>query len=263
MFGEIQREYLRAEGKSKLPFVVCTIGVSPAQSATDRPQGFPYHHLLWVTRGEGKFTVGGQSRCLGPGEGFFCCREVPHSYARLSPDFSTCWLTFLGGEGALDYYRAEPAFFFTVTPDLTASFDQLLALCQGNSTLLSRSAAGYAWLTEWLEQVFAPSESPAAMIHQYMETHFGEALTLEEIGAQVRMDRFALCRYYKENQGVTVMEELKRIRIAKAKQFLRYAPCSVEEVGRLCGYMSPSYFGKIFREETGRSPGEYRARHRR
>ena len=41
------------------------------------------------------------------------------------------------------------------------------------------------------------------------------------------------------------------------------ASCPIDEVGALCGYMNPSYFGKVFREETGQTPREYREKHRR
>ena len=54
------------------------------------------------------------------------------------------------------------------------------------------------------------------------------------------------------------MEELKQIRIAKAKELLRFGSDRIEEVGRQCGYESASYFGKQFREVVGCSPGEYR-----
>lgn len=263
MFAEIRKDYVAPDAPCPLPFVVCTIGRSESQNAVQRPKGFPYHHVLWVSRGEGLIWVAGQARMLSQGEGFFCKKGVPHSYARSGDAFSTRWITFLGGEGALDYYHAPEYFFFRVSASLIASTAELDALCAGSSTVVSRSAAGYSWLTEWLGAEFAPAATPAARVRQFLEEHFAQPLTLEEIGAQVDMSRFALCRYYRESQGITVMEQLKRIRIAKAKQFLRYASCSIEEVGQLCGYDSPSYFGKLFREETGRSPREYRARRRR
>ena len=52
----------------------------------------------------------------------------------------------------------------------------------------------------------------------------------------------------------------EKIRIAKAKQLLNQVPLRAQEVGRMCGFDSTSYFCK-FREETGRTPLEYRKRH--
>lgn len=260
MFAEIRKEYLSARGAA-LPFVVCTVGENPHQGLVSRPQGFAHHHMLWVQAGAGIFRVGGQSRVLTAGMGLFCRRGVPHGYEREGPLLHTRWVTFLGAEGALDYYAAGDYFFFQTTPALAEATARLDEACQGGSTPLSRSAAGYQWLTDWLRAEFEPAVSPAARIRQYLEAHFAEPLTLDEIAAQVHMGRYALCRYYQRDQGTTVMEQLKKIRVAKAKQFLRYASLPIEEVGRLCGYSSPSYFGKQFREETGRSPRAYRAQH--
>lgn len=263
MFAEIQEAYRRPDMPCALPFVVCTVGQSPTQSPIHRPEGYYFQHVLWVERGQGIFQINGQTRELNAGEGFFCKKNVPHSYERSGATFETRWVTFLGGEGVMNYYHVPDHFFFQASPSLVASTMELENLCLGNSTIISRSAAGYTWLTEWLGAEFAPSATPAALVRQYLENHFSEPLTLEEISAQVHMNRFALCRYYHETQGISVMEQLKRIRVAKAKQFLRYASCSIEEVGIMCGYASPSYFGKIFREETGRTPREYREQHRR
>lgn len=146
---------------------------------------------------------------------------------------------------------------------MIASADELERLCQGDSTVLSRSAAGYGWLTEWLSSMFEASPSPISTVRRFLEVHFAQPLTLEEIAGQAHMDRFTLCRCYKEKRGRTVMEDLRHIRIAKAKQYLQHTASPIEEIGRLCGYESHSYFGKVFREETGCSPRAYREAHKK
>ena len=258
MFAEIRKDYLDAGAVCPLAFVLCTIGRSPTQGTMRRPEGFVYHHVIWVEQGEGLFVANGQTRRLGPGEGMFCRKDVPHSYEAGDHGLATRWVTFLGGEGVLEYYRVPEAFFFHVTPALSASTTELGELCAGNSTIISRSAAGYTWLTEWLGTEFAPNATLAFRVLQYLETHFAEPVTLDEVAEAVQMNRYSLCRQFAKEQKHTVMEQLKRIRIAKAKQFLRYTTFSIEEIGKMSGYADPSYFGKLFRMETGRSPGEYR-----
>lgn len=261
MFAEIDREFLRADRPCPLATVVCTIGRSDMQLPQHRPQGCVSHHLIWVEKGEGIFRTEGESRILGPGEGLFCRRDVPHSYERTGQDFATRWFTFLGCEGLLDYFGVGSYFYFEATDELAAGLDELDRLCRGASTIVSRSAAGYSLVSQWLSGLFGASEGPAARIRQYLEANFARQITLDDVAEHVGMDRFGLCRFYRQTQGVTVMEQLRRIRIAKAKQYLRYASCSVEETGALCGYPSPSYFGKLFRQETGLTPREYREKH--
>ena len=239
MFAEIHREFYDA-----LPLVLCTLGESTRQGAVDRPEGFEFHQFIWIVEGEGTFSAGGQCFFLGKDEGMFFRRNVPHRYESCA-GMHTAWCTFRGAEGVLDYYHAPDFFRFRVPAALGAATASLAEVCEGNSTIISRSAAGYGWLTEVMEALFATSASLSVQIRQFLENHYGEPLTLDEIARQVRMDRFALCR------------------VAKAKQFLRYSSKSIEEIGRLCGFESPSYFGKRFREEAGCSPREYRAMHNR
>ncbi len=256
MFVEIREKYL--EYPLPLPFVVATVGENAFQNKTDRPKGYSYHHVLIVQEGEGVFCVGGETFRVAAGDGVFCRIGVPHAYRAVGKEFRTCWVTFCGGEGVLDYYQVGDYFRFQADPLLLLSVENLQNVCMGNSTVLSRSAAGYAWFTEWLHGCFAPSAPVTVQVRRYLEAHFAEALTLDAIAEKVHMSRYALCHHYKEVCGTTVMEQLRKIRIEKAKQLLRLSNASVDEIGRCCGFDSPSYFSKLFRQETGCSPREYR-----
>lgn len=258
MFAEIRKEYLDASRPCPLPFLLCTIGESTPQRQLERPAGFEFHHVIWVTRGAGRFWVQGEARMLTAGQGLYCAPGVPHGYAP-EEEMDTRWLTFRGGEGALQYFGADSAFFFQAESAFLAATDALDRLCAGSSTVISRSAAGYQWLTDWLAAAFAPEVSTAARAMQFMEAHFAQPLTLEDVAAHVGMNRYSLCRYFARVQGDTVMGQLRRIRVAKARQFLRFTALPIEEIGRICGFESPSYFGKIFRAQTGLSPRDYRA----
>lgn len=263
LFVEIRKELMSAHQPCPLPMVVCTIGDCAFQRPVVRPEGYSHHQIIWVTHGAGVFTVEGQRMVLREGEGFFTRAGAPHSYQAVENDFATQWVSFRGAEDLLNYCGVGDWMRFRVSAAMKESLKTLYTQCTGNSTEVSRSAAGYTWLTEWLTELAAPNLTPEQRVQQYMETHCGEPLTLDDIAAQVHMSRFALCHYYTRTQGMTVMEQLRRIRIAKAKQLLRNAYYPVAEVGRLCGFDSPSYFGKQFRAETGHTPAEYRSLHRR
>lgn len=256
MYVEINERYL--SGEKVLPFLLCSIGATEKQGDILRPAGYRHHHVLWVTGGEGLFQVAGEGFTLSAGEGLFLSRDVPHSYRSAGSRFATAWVSYLGADSALDHYRIGAHRCFRVPPRLAAAHRELWGFCQGNSTVFSRSAAGYSWLVDCLEAVFEPQ--PGQVVRRYLEAHFGEPLTLEEIAEQVHMTRFALCHYYKKEVGISVMEQLKQIRLAKARQLLRQTALPIEEISRMCGYESPSYFGRLFREAVGCAPRDYRAR---
>jgi AraC-like DNA-binding protein len=126
---------------------------------------------------------------------------------------------------------------------------------------MARSAAGYAFVTELFLKITQSDIPLDVRTAEFLETHYGEPLSLEDVAAAVGADKYMLCHDFRKKRGISIVENLKQIRIAKAKRFLRYGSESIAEIGRMCGFESASYFIKRFREECGCTPREYRERH--
>ena len=247
---------INTEARDKVPFFLNTIGRSPSQSSITRPNGFNYHQFLVVKEGEGLFTVEENSFTASEGEGVFIRAGIPHSYE--GAHFHTVWCSFLIDGKTLDYMGIGNYLKFKTPSSFETELNALLEFSNGQSTPVSRSAAGYSFVTEVFSDILSEADTPFDKIRRYLESRYSEPITLDEIADLVSMDKFALCRYYSATRGMTVMEELKNIRIAKAKRFLRYTSDSSEKIGKLCGFESPSYFCLKFREVCGYTPGEYR-----
>ncbi len=253
MFSEIDKEI-----RTYLPFVLTTTSQNQAQREIIRPYGFTDHQFIWVSEGEGHFTVEDTEYTLKQGEGLFFRANVPHTYNGEKGNFFTSWITFSGCDNILDYYNIGTYFRFDVSTSMNTLCTELNTLCTGNSTAMMRSAAGYSCLINVLEEIFETSIPIETRVKRFMENNYATPLSLDEIAQHVNMDRYALCRYYNKNCNIRPMEQLKKIRISKAKHYLKYTSKSVDEIGKLCGFDSTSYFGKRFKEETNFSPGEYR-----
>lgn len=91
-----------------------------------------------------------------------------------------------------------------------------------------------------------------------LERNFNKNLTLEEIAEKLHYNKYSLCHAYREETGESIMQTLKKIRIRKAKHMLRYSDYPIENVGKYCGFESSSYFIKIFKQETNKTPGQYK-----
>ena len=260
MFIEIKNNIDNHFKSGRLPFLLNSVGSTAPQNCIDRPAGLYAHHILWVTDGEGEFEIGSEKFSLKAGQGVFIKRDVPHKYGDGS--FNTTWLTFMGLDGFLDSLNIGDCFLFNVTNQLKDSVNALFLHCNGNSTVVSRSAAGYAAVTEFLDSQFAPAASFAEQLDRYFETVYTENISLQGIADAFKMNKYTLCKKCRELTGVTVTKRLKQIRIAKAKQFLLTTPCSADSISKLCGFESPSYFGKVFLEITGLTPRQYRLKHK-
>lgn len=255
MFAEINRE-----ARNQLPFVLNTVG-GARQKPLVRPEGNSFHQFIWVRSGYGNFRLRDEYFSLGVGEGAFIRAGVPHSYD--GEDLHTMWLTFNGAEGLLDFCETGDYFTFHIPTWLNEANEGLMRELTHTTSIVARSGKGYTLVTELLDVIFSERASSMQHVRQYLESHYADALSLDDIAAVAGLDRYALCHRYQNEFQCGVIADLCRIRVAKAKQFLRYSGEPVEEVGRLCGFQSPSYFAKRFREETGRSPREYRREHNR
>ncbi len=239
-----------------LPFVLTTVGDATLQPPVVRERGYLAHHFLWLRRGVGHFCVNRERFDLSEGEGIFMRANVAHSYE--GEDFGTAWCTFLMDTSVLDRLGVGDCLRFRVPAHLDRASDRLFRFASGESTLFSRSAAGYTFVMELFESILETDISFSARVRRLLESRYAEPLTLDDIADELDCDRFSLCRAYKRERGITVMEELTDIRIAKAMHLLKYSTEKVESIGKMCGFDSPSYFGKRFREAVGVSPAVYR-----
>lgn len=241
----------------ELPFVIKTIRRNWSQEPVNRPNGFYDHQLIWVESGSGTFTADGVTATLSPGEGVFTRADVPHRY--VGDELYTSWCTFTCAEGLLDYVLGDRRYLFFKAPDFLGSeTEAIVEFANGPSSHLSLSAMGYSYIVNFFEAVLKPSDPVVSKIKEYLEQHYGEQITLDDIAESVGMNRFVLCRYYRNHCNGSVMEELKKLRVSKAKRMLSYTSRSIEEIATLCGFGSPSYFSKTFREECSITPSGYR-----
>lgn len=243
-----------------LPFLPTTIGYFDSQARVERPKGFEFCQFIWVTDGEGIFHVGGISKKLTKNMGFFSDKNIPHSYHSSAGAFSTMWVTFFDAAELLSYYNANSYFFFDVPDFLSGSTMQLIRSCEATASAALRSSYGYSWTVALMETLFQKALSPEKKVTAFLEKNFDKPVTLDTIAEHINSDKYTLCRNYMKNTGMTVMQALKQIRIQKAKSFLLYSTCSVEQIGIMCGFESPSYFIKVFREQTGMTPRSYRTK---
>ena len=79
---------------------------------------------------------------------------------------------------------------------------------------------------------------------------------VENIGKQIGLSRVQLYRKVKAMTGSSVVDLLRKARLAKAKRLLESRSMSVSEVAYDVGFSAPSYFTKCFKDEYGMLPGD-------
>lgn len=91
-----------------------------------------------------------------------------------------------------------------------------------------------------------------------IEKELASSLTANDIALRVNMSRSYFSRCFKEIVGHTFNEYIRIIRINKAKQYLLFTKEKIGVIAEKVGYTDIKYFSKLFRNETGLLPSEFR-----
>lgn len=91
---------------------------------------------------------------------------------------------------------------------------------------------------------------------QYIEDHFTEQISLEDLSKYFSINKYHLCHMFKSVTSFSIFEYIIQKRILKARELLR-SPISVQEAGELAGFQTNSYFIRTFHKYTGISPRKY------
>jgi len=104
------------------------------------------------------------------------------------------------------------------------------------------------------------SESAVERAKKYMQQHYSQELSLDDVSKEVNISPYYFSKLFKEEVGENFIEYLTRLRIAHAREALRDPALTVREAGASSGYADPNYFSRIFKKQTGMTPREYRER---
>ena len=91
----------------------------------------------------------------------------------------------------------------------------------------------------------------------YVETHLGDSLTLDDLACAVGVSRFHFARLFRISMGASPMEYLLRSRIERAKQILRRSEQPLCEIAVSLGFCDQSHFSRAFRRYAGVTPREF------
>lgn len=101
-------------------------------------------------------------------------------------------------------------------------------------------------------------------ILNYIERHYTSPdLTLDVIAQDLSFSPSYLTRYFKEKQGVSLMQFIDQKRFSKSKQLLADTELSIKEIREQCGYTDAANFSRKFRQHEGITPKQYRTLHAR
>lgn len=107
------------------------------------------------------------------------------------------------------------------------------------------------------QKVAAPSKMIQAAL-DYINRHFSENISLQEVADNINISKNYLCDIFKKEIGITFINYVTNLRIEKAKEFLANTDMKMYEVSNAVGYNDYAYFSQIFKKHTGTTLSAYR-----
>lgn len=95
-------------------------------------------------------------------------------------------------------------------------------------------------------------------ILDYIDTHYSEKITLQDIADDLGVSTYYLSHYFKDAMGISLQECVMRIRCEQARRLLLTTDDTALDISLICGFSDPKYFTQGFRKQYGLRPGEYR-----
>ncbi len=91
-----------------------------------------------------------------------------------------------------------------------------------------------------------------------MKQYYSSGITLEEVADKLHISDEYLSTLFKKETGVTFSETIRGYRIERVKELLKTSRLKINEIAGLAGYSDAKYMSRVFKEEVGMSPNEYR-----
>jgi len=108
------------------------------------------------------------------------------------------------------------------------------------------------------EPQLASGNRQCAAVKRYIDLHFKEALTLEQLAEDAHMNKYYLSHAFKREYGVSPINYMITKRIEESKYLLAETDLSLSQIAQLLGFSSLSYFSQVFRRTQAVSPMEFR-----
>lgn len=96
---------------------------------------------------------------------------------------------------------------------------------------------------------------------EFIERNFTRKITVEMLAEKLHLTRRTLERRFKKSTHCTVLEYLQKVRIEATKKALEAGRKPIDEIMTDVGYVDAQTFRELFKEMTGITPLQYRARY--
>lgn len=234
----------------------------------------PYYIVHYVIAGKGEMKVGGNTYSLSSGDSFFIFPGESVQYtANKHEPWQYCWIGFKGNRFKHILQRSNISAKHPIVQSLSIEhihpfFERIITLLSSNELYSSIEASGHLQLllAKYCQakepMKLRPFDHKATAERQieeaiaYIDYHYPQPITIEELAQRVGYHRSHLCKLFKLTTGISPLAYLIKVRLEQA-QLLLAQHIPVNQVAQAVGFNDALYFSKLFKRHNGISPTEF------
>lgn len=224
---------------------------------TEVHKGSDVHYLAMLTKGTARIEAKNQTLHIHQGEIFYIPKRLQYnSYWYGQPE-----IEFLSFGFAHMPARDEKSYVLQIVPHSEALEAALRAIpLQGNLVGCRALSLFYAALAEAAAQM---SHKPGALANELTDSAMyyirkNPHVQISEVAEFCNVSEAYLYAKFRSVMGVSPNTYRQRILCSRAVELLTTTDMPVQEISEQLQFSSPSYFRKVFRQITGKTPRQYR-----
>jgi AraC family transcriptional regulator len=248
----------------------------------------PFYRLYYISDGNGKIEIDGQEKILKKGNMYLvpsytlanyrCEHSMEQTYMHIAEKLrmpvslkQQSELFFEVKAEALDQMLIERLLVLNMDKKLITTNPRNEAYVpQIDVSVNSRNMETQGILLQLMARfVDKPKSSfnissnknqKIAIALENIHLNFHKNLSVAQLAAEVHINEDYFSRLFKKVTGFLPNAYLTKVRLEKAQQLLLFSDESVTEIAYKSGFNNRTYFAKVFKEATNKSPKEYRMR---
>jgi AraC-like DNA-binding protein len=215
------------------------------------------HELIVVTKGRYHVTIGEENFHARAGDILFYPQGIAHEeWAEPKDPAETLFIGFSWDDCPDDFPKS--------THDSGGRVRQLLSwIYQDRDLNYDHKDEQYQRilhliLTEILRLSSVSQDDMIYSLRNYMRLNIESPIRLEDLARQAGMSKYYFLRRYKALTGHTPMEDLRRLRMEKARNLILTTNLPLKDVAPRSGLGDEYHLSRLFKKYFGMPPGELR-----
>ena len=284
---EKNQKEIKDHGSFAFPVNVSIENIQSYEQSSFLWHWHPEIELTWIVSGEMEYHVNDRQYILKEGEGLFGNSNTLHSgYMKDGKECTYLSVTF----HPRFLYGYENSILQTKYVDYITENEEWASLH------LEKNIIWHQEILYWVKKIYEMSQEPPVdfelQVHMqllqiwqklyqyfaslperekkpqlhlqrlrdivsYIQEHYAEEISLEEVAEQVNICKSECCRFFKKHMNMTIFDYILFLRIQKSLPLLKSGESVTEVAGRV-GFSSPAYYGQIFKRYMKCTPREYK-----